>query len=428
MRARILCFLNCQTSSEVLLPRIWIGDSLRRMLGDGFRKVHERWLHTIGNLTLTGYNQSLGNRSFEDKKKELCGSKLSLNEIFAKTDSWDEQQITDRAAKLCSQVSQLWPRPSSEIKYTPPAKSAERVNKGRERRTQYWSSFGTILESSGVSLRPTRRCEGRICDFFLPMADVNLSTRLLPNKKQLILRLQFARARGREIYAGLEADREAIDEQFSTLPLWETGSKPTVTLVLQDVLIRDRYDWLEHHNWLVRCLTEFEKGMMGRIRSLHEAVKEKSPPRQLMLEYWIGFHARMFDRGCGLLAITPLPQPWNDLAIGKSGVWMQVYIKPKESEMSACLIMDRTLSPVLYPQLKKIKPEIENDFGQKLDWQTEGLKQWRIGLTRSDVPFDDRSDWPQQHDWLIDQVENLNRVFRNRVQEFDIDSVSGGGT
>lgn len=401
------------------LPGGAAGKGWREMLGEQYKKVHERWLDTIGNLTLTGYNQTLSNRAFNEKKKELCESKLTLNKIFARTQQWGEQQITERAAGLCPQVSKLWPRPSSDIEYTPPTKKTDGTNKVRERRKQYWASLAEMLEGSGVSLRPVRKCEVRTCDFFLPMADVNLSAQIVPNKKQLVLQLRFARARGREIFSGLEADREAIDEQFTTQALWEAGSKPTITWVLQGVAIRDRYDWLEHHSWLVKSLMEFEQGLLGRLRSLHEAVKEKSATKQMMLDFWIGFHARMFERGCELLATTPLPQQWNNLAIGKSEVWTYAHIKPPESQLSAWMIMNTAMSPVFFPQLEANKAQFESEFGHQLEWQKEGLKQWRIGITRSDVSFDDREQWQAQHDWLIDQLSNFDRVFRDRIQTLE---------
>ena len=46
------------------LPEEWQSE-----LGENWREVHEKYRHTIGNLTLTGYNPELSNRSFRDKQK-----------------------------------------------------------------------------------------------------------------------------------------------------------------------------------------------------------------------------------------------------------------------------------------------------------------------------------------------------------------------
>ncbi|MBE9057128.1 DUF262 domain-containing protein [Sphaerospermopsis sp. LEGE 08334] len=39
----------------------------KNMLGDNASSVHKKWLHTLGNLTLTGYNSEMGNKPFSYK-------------------------------------------------------------------------------------------------------------------------------------------------------------------------------------------------------------------------------------------------------------------------------------------------------------------------------------------------------------------------
>ena len=349
------------------------------------------WVHTLGNLTLTGYNQTLSNRAFSEKRTELIGSKLSLNKIFESASVWGEEQIRSRAQTLATEACKLWPRPESDVKYVPPAKTGGTENKGKQRRTEYWRRFGEVLESSGVSLRPVRRIEGRICDFFLPMADVNLSAKLVTNKKQLTIEFRFARPRGKKIFEGLLADREAIDAIFDLPPAWDNCKKPTITFTRADVSIRDQYDWLDQHNWMVRILALIESDLLEESRSLHEAVREKSESKQAFIDYWIGFHKLLFEEKSQLLATTPLPQYWNTLAIGRSGFWMEASISPSKSCMTVMLIMGTKISPVFFPQLEADKEEIEKMVGSSLLWNNSpDLKQWRIELTQTDVDFSNR--------------------------------------
>ena len=60
---------------EHVLPQA-LTDEWRTMLGNNPDNVHEKYVHTIGNLTLTGYNDELGNLSFPEKKAILKESKL----------------------------------------------------------------------------------------------------------------------------------------------------------------------------------------------------------------------------------------------------------------------------------------------------------------------------------------------------------------
>lgn len=87
------------------------GKSWQDMLGEDWLVVHQKHLHTLGNLTLTGYNQELGNRSFDDKKKELANSKMLLNKPIAQLDEWDENAILNRGERLARETAKLWPRP-----------------------------------------------------------------------------------------------------------------------------------------------------------------------------------------------------------------------------------------------------------------------------------------------------------------------------
>ncbi|WP_455259169.1 GmrSD restriction endonuclease domain-containing protein [Ruminococcus sp.] len=40
-----------------------------KKVGDNYDMVYEAYLHTLGNLTITGYNSELGTKSFNEKKK-----------------------------------------------------------------------------------------------------------------------------------------------------------------------------------------------------------------------------------------------------------------------------------------------------------------------------------------------------------------------
>ena len=81
-------------------------------LGGDWREMHEKYLHTIGNLTLTGYNPELGNRSFKKKQNIRGGfrdSPLRLNESLREVEQWDKDAIVDRAEKLSEKACKIWP-------------------------------------------------------------------------------------------------------------------------------------------------------------------------------------------------------------------------------------------------------------------------------------------------------------------------------
>ena len=89
----------------------------RDELGPEWQRVQETWLHTLGNLTLTGYNAEYSDHPFSDKRDMKGGfreSPLKLNERLSGLDKWDEAAIKDRAKRLAAVATGVWAVPSLE--------------------------------------------------------------------------------------------------------------------------------------------------------------------------------------------------------------------------------------------------------------------------------------------------------------------------
>lgn len=87
----------------------------REALGLEWKRVQETWLHTLGNLTLTGYNAEYSDRPFSDKRDMPGGFKkspLRINEGLGALDNWDENTIKSRARGLAEQALAVWQAPS----------------------------------------------------------------------------------------------------------------------------------------------------------------------------------------------------------------------------------------------------------------------------------------------------------------------------
>ena len=89
------------------------------MLGAEAADIHGEWLHTIGNLTLTGYNPVLSNRSYAEKKTLFSASHFELNQHFGDPKQWGATEIEDRAKSLSKIAIQLGPRPEVAITEVP---------------------------------------------------------------------------------------------------------------------------------------------------------------------------------------------------------------------------------------------------------------------------------------------------------------------
>lgn len=96
---------------EHIMPRK-LTPEWEEALGKDAAEIHENYLHTIGNITITAYNSSLSNRSFKDKKSMKNGfddSPLRLNEYLKTIDHWNKKTIEKRATLLYKKAIELWP-------------------------------------------------------------------------------------------------------------------------------------------------------------------------------------------------------------------------------------------------------------------------------------------------------------------------------
>ncbi|AKB18161.1 DUF262 domain-containing protein [Methanosarcina sp. WWM596] len=83
-------------------------------LGLEWKRIHETWLHTLGNLTLTGYNSEYSDRSFTEKSDMPGGFKespLKLNKGLGQLDQWNEDSIKERAGRLAEIALDVWTMP-----------------------------------------------------------------------------------------------------------------------------------------------------------------------------------------------------------------------------------------------------------------------------------------------------------------------------
>ena len=99
---------------EHIMPQT-ISSQWREALGPDWKHTHETFLHTLGNLTLTGYNPEYSNRAFIDKRDRQGGfqhSPLRLNDGLGQLERWDGDAIQARAAQLAAWSCDVWPAPN----------------------------------------------------------------------------------------------------------------------------------------------------------------------------------------------------------------------------------------------------------------------------------------------------------------------------
>ncbi|WP_231167984.1 DUF262 and DUF1524 domain-containing protein [Helicobacter pylori] len=109
-----------------------------RDLGENFKEIHDKYLHTIGNLTLTGYNFEYSNKSFQEKRdmeKGFKDSPLRLNRSLRDLESFGEEEIKKRANDLADLALKIWTYPNLN------AETLEKYKPKKEKKVYDLSSY-----------------------------------------------------------------------------------------------------------------------------------------------------------------------------------------------------------------------------------------------------------------------------------------------
>lgn len=124
-------------TTEHIMPQT-LNLEWERDLGGNFQAIHEKYLNTIGNLTLTGYNEKYSNNSFQEKRdmeKGFKQSPLRLNQSLKDLESFGEKEIEKRANDLADWALKIWTYPNLE------AETLEGYKSKKEKKVYDLSSY-----------------------------------------------------------------------------------------------------------------------------------------------------------------------------------------------------------------------------------------------------------------------------------------------
>ena len=124
-----LVSVESYTIEHVMPQNEKVSNEWKEELGESWNEVHEKYLHTIGNITLTGYNPELSNKPFKEKRDMEGGfadSPIRLNQSLAKLEHWNENEILNRARTLVDLAVPIWECPELEEEVLNNYKSIEK--------------------------------------------------------------------------------------------------------------------------------------------------------------------------------------------------------------------------------------------------------------------------------------------------------------
>jgi uncharacterized protein with ParB-like and HNH nuclease domain len=119
-RVDILNLISDNTLTiEHIMPQT-LSEAWKKNIGESYKVIYDKYINTLGNITLTGYNSAYSNKTFLDKKQMDKGfneSRLFLNSHLKNINKWTEKEIQERANILKDKSLRIWKFP--QLQYIP---------------------------------------------------------------------------------------------------------------------------------------------------------------------------------------------------------------------------------------------------------------------------------------------------------------------
>lgn len=407
------------------------GKSWKTALGDDWQELHERYLHVLGNLTLTGYNPKLGKMAFNDKQAVYLDSNVVLNRYFGKVSDWNEKAILRRTRSLAKTLCEIWRRPDSSIPYELGVGGG--IQKApsalKQRYFDYWRMFLNEWDPKPDLSLPVPSQSSELVIPFDDAGDITINLWQFRNEKRLVVYVRFHRRSGGRLYAKLCTRAKEIDDQITGALEWDWPVRNAFAVYEEDVDFSDRQDWEIQHAWLREELTDIvetltsEIALVGEVpdgevepAGLNEAAKGR---RRLRKQFWTGLLQHAATKTDLHANRSPTGFHWIGGRIGRRGFRLNYSVREHESQVELYIDFGKGRkadNERAFALLKKEREAIEAVFGGSLDWQD--LADSRACRICKVVPGGWRSapeSWSETHADLVDAMISLDRAFRPHV-------------
>lgn len=142
--------------------------------------------------------------------------------------------------------------------------------------------------------------------------------------------------------------------------------------------------------------------------------------QRLQLDYWTVFSKLLSTSSEDIVLQRPMPYSYANFAIGRSDFLLNALTNSRVHYISVRLMITGQHSQVFYNLLEEKKDEIEKQFGTRLDWrENPGKKEKHIVVQKEGVDPLDKGDWPNQHKWIMSNLELFKQNFGPRIKKLD---------
>jgi hypothetical protein len=352
-------------SIEHVMPQTIGNDKAGRWwqaeLGDSLEDVQREWLHTIGNLTLTGYNPKLSNRELAWKKAEFAKSNLRLNRWFVSTDHWTGTEIAERAKSIANDVVALWPEAAKfepkagDVKLDPGEGPVRPSATMAPFRREFWEYMAPACEAAGAPLRLTPSSDTwLLTDAGFAKGTVYAIART--SKGTLAVQFNSNWYPTESLFNWLRAHQDGIRSAFEQAPMWVNtpGSYQQYFEVTRFADLADKSSWPEHRDWIIGELMALQKVLWPLVGRLPRREAAPEPTMEAFLADIADLNPPVAGAATRLAdwAAREMPEPYLSVNRGRLSWIPQISTRGKSYQIVR-LMSDGTIEFRFRMALKK---------------------------------------------------------------------------
>lgn len=376
---------NEHITIEHIFPRNPNGDWSTDLSSDEYFLFKEKHLNTIGNLTLSGNNGALSNKSFLAKKEMNNDgyeqgykySRLWLNSYLQKIDNWDVSKYEERSNRIYDRFLKIWEYPDVIIYESDDSSEEQNIfdaESPKNKKLEYFIFENTTIEEDTIAQMY----------FYVIRNLYERNSQLLVNNQDIFKITRNA--------ADFRAPQEVINGWY----------------------IESNIDSNNKFSSLKRLLTLFEMEDDLSIK-YSSGTESKSEPNRFNIRkrYWQQLLPLLEDTIL-FAKVNPSKDHWLSTGAGTAGLSFTFLVTKSYVRIElSILTSSKETNKAYFKKLQKNKEIIEQSFGRALVWEElPENKMSRIKIEEQDVNLFNESDWETMNEFIVSNLPKFEKALQ----------------
>lgn len=384
-------------SIEHIMPQK-LNDDWFEELGDNAEEIHEKWIHKLGNLTITGYNSDMGNSSFTKKRDGKHGFKKSgirMNRDLALLDSWGEEEIEKRQRDLLNlSVYEIWKYPTTNFELQ--REDVEYISLADD---DYDLKGKRILK---INFRGEESSFKNWVDAFIFVIKILHEE----DKSQLINLLA-------------EEPRDVLGLNFFTT----SNDLRSFEKIDENIFVSTNNNTNTKIKILGKLFELYDEDPNNLIFYFEDSENLDKEPENIREEYWnyaIPIIKEVNIKNESFKNVTRSKSSWVSGAIGINGFYITCYFHMNSAKISIRLNKsDKEENKAAFDYLYRYKDKVENNLDLKLSWnRSDDKKVSTIDVAIENINTRDKSNWKKIAKFHAEMSDAFYKEFVSRLREF----------